>query len=431
MKKLAYFWLCALFVGFCACTSTDEPVGPDDPTNPDTPADPSDPSEPSGPSAPAEQKFVVKIQEDIVGGTVEVFVGSKPITELDSLAKNTMVTVKMVADDNHILTGSNVVKGCAVVDSFKVKSDTVVRPIFEAVQVAAVSPVHKICNYNIRYYNGSGDSGNTGGRSWLIRKDKVFQMITSHDMDVCGIEEITKNQSPDFISTLTDYEYVGYGRDNGKENQNGAGGEQTGIIYKKSRYVKLDQGCFFLSNTPYKPSKVNNSDFNRIVAWVQLKERGTENVFYFFSTHFNHNYSPEKVAVRTAQADIAIDMVPKIAGEYPYFFVGDFNCEITEPAYEKLSTRWADAFIVMGEEAQGGYLCNEEQQTAYPTQCEWPGNTYTGLYSSSDKSPKRIDLVLFDDARATVSSYIADNDNLGLEMYPSDHLPVITTMSFK
>lgn len=425
MKKLAYFLLASLMLGIFACSNPNEPVGPNDPTNPDTPADP------SNPSAPVQEKFVVKIQENLEGGTVEVFVGSQPITELDSLAKNTMVTVKMIADDNHILTGSNVVKGCAVLDSFKIKSDTVVRPIFEAVQVAAPSPIHKVCNYNIRYYNGSSDSGNTGGRSWLTRKEKVFEMITSHDMDVCGVEEITKIQSSDVISTLTDYEYVGYGRDNGKENQNGAGGEQTGLLYKKSRYLKLDQGRFFLSNTPEKASKLKNSNFNRMVMWVKLKVRGTEDIFYLFATHFDNDYDQNHVNVRSEQADIAINMVPQIAGDYPYFFVGDFNCEIIEPAYDKLSTRWADAFIEMGEAAQGGYLCNDEQQTAYPTQCEWPGNTYTGLYSSSDKSPKRIDLVLFDNSRAEVSSYLADSDNLGLELYPSDHLPVITTMQFK
>jgi endonuclease/exonuclease/phosphatase family metal-dependent hydrolase len=250
-------------------------------------------------------------------------------------------------------------------------------------------------------------------------------------MDVCGIEEITKYQSPDFISTLTEYEYVGYGRDNGKENSAGASGEQTGIIYKKDRYVKMDQGRFFLSKTPYKVSKVSNSDFNRLVAWIKLKDRTSGKEFFFFSTHFNHNYTAVKVQVRTDQAEIAINEVPKIAGDLPYFFAGDFNCEITEPAYEMLSTRWTDAFIAMGDNAIGAYVCNEEQQTLYPTQCAWEGNTYTGLYSSDDKSPKRIDLVLFDSSRATISSYFADNDDMGLEKYPSDHLPVITEMTIK
>ena len=431
MKKTCLFLLGLCLIGFCACATPDEPNAPDDPTNPDAPSDPSDPSKPDGPLPPVAEKFVVTIQDDIVGGTVSVYANGEAVTPETRLDPKTMVTVVMIPDDDHILTGSNIAKGCAARDSFKLTKDTVIRPVFETIVADIPSKTHTICNYNIRYYNGSSDENNTGNRSWLVRKEKVFQMITQHDMDVCGIEEITKKQSPDFITTLLEYEYVGYGRDNGKENSANGGGEQTGVLYKKAKYVKLDQGRFFLSNTPEKVSKLKDSSYNRMVMWVKLKVRGSEEVFYFFATHFDHNYEQKNIDVRAAQADIAINMVPKIAGEYPYFFVGDFNCEITEPAYDKLSTFWTDAFIAMGEDAQGGYLCNDEQQTAYPTQCEWPGNTYTGLYSSSDKSPKRIDLVLFDDARATVSSYMADNDNLGLELYPSDHLPVITEMEFK
>jgi exonuclease III len=63
--------------------------------------------------------------------------------------------------------------------------------------------------------------------------------------------------------------------------------------------------------------------------------------------------------------------------------------------------------------------------------CIETGNTYTGLYSSSDKDPKRIDFVLRSAALVDVLSYLADNDNLGLEKYPSDHLPIITEMKFK
>ena len=85
----------------------------------------------------------------------------------------------------------------------------------------------------------------------------------------------------------------------------------------------------------------------------------------------------------------------------------------------------------MGDKALGGYVCNKTQlaNSKIAPKCACEGNTYTGLYSSSDNWPKRIDLVLFDDTKATVSYYNADNDNMGLDMYPSDHLPVITKMS--
>ena len=406
---------------FVSCDK-DEPTPPQEPENPEQPEQPVTPEEPSKPEPTAYKLTLGEFE----GG--EVYINGKQLTGADTiLDKSSKVYLQFIPDVDHIFTGSNILKGCAARDSFTISKDTTLTPVFELISKGTYSDIHKICNYNIRYYNGSGNSA----IHWPNRKEKVFEMIRRHEMDVCGIEEITKYQSPDFISTLTEYEYVGYGRDNGKENSAGASGEQTGIIYKKDRYIKLDQGRFFLSKTPYKVSKVSNSDFNRLVAWIKLKDRTSGKEFFFFSTHFNHNYTAVKVQVRTDQAEIAINEVPKIAGDLPYFFAGDFNCEITEPAYEMLSTRWTDAFIAMGDNAIGAYVCNEEQQTLYPTQCAWEGNTYTGLYSSDDKSPKRIDLVLFDSSRATISSYFADNDDMGLEKYPSDHLPVITEMTIK
>lgn len=288
-----------------------------------------------------------------------------------------------------------------------------------------------VCNYNIRYYNGSSDGSNTGAKAWPNRKAKVYEMIARYGMDVCGLEEVTSTMAKNIIADLADYEYIGYGRDNGKRQGEGASGEQTGLIFKKARFEALESGRFFLSNTPNNVSKLPNSNFNRMVAWVKLKDKEFGGEFYFFATHFDNDYDAKHVTVRSQQADVAIAKVPEIAGELPFFFVGDFNCETSETAYEKLSTAFDDAYLKMGADALGGYVCNEKQlaNSKIAPKCACEGNTYTGLYSSSDNWPKRIDLVLFDDAKATVSYYNADNDNMGLSMYPSDHLPVITKMS--
>jgi endonuclease/exonuclease/phosphatase family metal-dependent hydrolase len=420
MKKTCFLLATLCFLGFSACEKPLEP-GTDNPgNNPSTPE----------PVVPVQTKFVVNTQAQ--GGTVQVFAHGNPVAPTDSLERNTMVTVVMIPDDAHILTGSNIAKGCAVRDSFKITQDTVVTPIFETIQVVEMSETHKICNYNIRYWNGPSDTANKGDIAWPNRKDKVFEMIRKHNMDVCGIEEITKQESPDVVETLTEYEYIGYGRDNGKENATGGNGEQTGILYKKARYVKLDQGRFFLSETPWKASRLKASSFNRMVTWVKLKDRNLHHEFYFFATHFDHPTNQTGVNVRSGQADIALDQVAKIAGDKPLFFVGDFNCEPTEPAYEKLASVYEDAYVSMGAEAKGGYICNSEQLSSGKCPgCIETGNTYTGLYSSSDKDPKRIDFVLRSAALVDVLSYLADNDNLGLEKYPSDHLPIITEMKFK
>jgi len=297
-------------------------------------------------------------------------------------------------------------------------------------QPTPVVTTYKICNYNIRYYDGSNDKGD---KAWPNRKDKVFEMIRKHSMDICGIEEITVKQAPDFISTLTEYEYIGYGRDNGKEYRDKGSGEETGLIYRTDKFVKLDQGRFFLSSTPDKPSKVSGATFNRMVTWVELKNSQTNDTIFFFATHFDHPTTATGIKTRSAEADIALQQVPKIAGNHTVFFVGDFNCRPEEAAYTKLTAVWKDSYITMGTAAQGGYVCNETQlaKKALAADCACAGNTYTGLYSTSDVLPKRIDYVLYNDAYAYPVSYNADNDDLGYTTHPSDHVPVVTEMRLK
>ena len=416
-RCISSVFILLLFFLLGACSPVEPPV-----TTPNEPTTPNDST-----LVELDKHFVVSV-DNLNGGNVTLIYQGDTVQAPLTVERNQWLTILMIPDDQHILTGSNVVKGCAARDSFQVKMDTVIRPAFESIVPETPAEHHKICNYNIRYYNGSSDNANTGNRSWTLRKEKVFEMIRKHKMDVCGIEEITAQQAPDFLASLTEYEYIGYGRDNGKEYSAGGTGEQTGILYRKARYVKQDQGRFFLSTTPHRASKSFGSSFNRMVTWVKLKERNSDKTFYFFATHFDHPITQAGINTRSSQADVALATIPEIVGEYPMFFVGDFNCEPTEPAYDKLQQRWTDAFVAMGEQAQGGYICNEEQETLFPDACAEGGNTYTGLYSSSDKEPKRIDFVFFDSKKTNIISYLADNDNLGLEAYPSDHLPVITEM---
>ena len=288
----------------------------------------------------------------------------------------------------------------------------------------------KVATYNIRYYNGSDDTGNTGFRAWPNRKDKVFEMIRKHDMDVCGLQEVTQSMSPDIISSLTEYTYVGYGRDSGLENsESSSTGEQTGLIYKKDKYNELARGRFFLSSTPDSVSRVPNSMFNRLATWVKLQDKETLKEFIFASTHFDHpTDSAVADSVREQQAQYAVSNILSIAGNLPIFFVGDFNAESNTSAYNVLTSTFNDSYNFLPV-PEGGYVCNVDQiNSGKCPGCSEIGNTYTGLYSSSDIDPKRIDYVFYLSDKSSILSYLADTDNLGLEYYPSDHLPVVCDM---
>ena len=349
------------------------------------------------------------------GGSLTLLHGTEEITSGMEVVENSDISLSALSDAGYVFNGFN------VSPHFKLTQDTTITATFDPIATKYV-----IANYNIRYYN----SGDTGNKAWSVRKSKLFEMIRKYNFDICGIEEMTSAQSADFVSTLTEYTYIGYGRNNGKENSNGGSGEQTGLIFKKDRYHLLDSGRIFLSNTPTVASKLASSTFNRMVTWVKLEDINTSKVFFFFATHFDNPITQTGINTRSAQADIAITQVQAIAGTDPLFFVGDFNCEPDEPAYTKLSAVWSDAYTSSETPIQGGYEVNVAgslNDILYGGE----GYTYTGLYSSSDSYPKRIDYVLFSSDKITAKSYNAPNETRGLTTYPSDHLPVVTECVLK
>ena len=54
----------------------------------------------------------------------------------------------------------------------------------------------------------------------------------------------------------------------------------------EDRFILLDSGCFWLSETPDKPSVGWDAKYPRICSWAQLQDRNTGNTLYFLNTHF-------------------------------------------------------------------------------------------------------------------------------------------------
>jgi hypothetical protein len=63
-----------------------------------------------------------------------------------------------------------------------------VRPVIKIKYIPEpITNSYKIMTYNIRYWNGENDSSNQGNKSWIVRKEKVFEMINKHKPDICGL----------------------------------------------------------------------------------------------------------------------------------------------------------------------------------------------------------------------------------------------------
>lgn len=340
-------------------------------------------------------------------GTITVLNKGNVVNSGDQVPENTELSVIAFGNNSHVFSNINTTPYLVLTQ------DTTITASFEAIDE---QEKYIIGSYNIRYYT----TGDTGGKSWNNRKQLVFNLINKYNYDVCGIQETTNTQAVDFLSQLSEYTYIGYGRNNGKEYTDGGTGEQTALIYKTSRFNELAKGRFFLSNTPEVPSKLSDSTFtstfNRMVVWVQLEDKQTQKVFFLFSTHFDHPTTQKGIDTRKQQATIAKAQILALTEGYPVIFTGDFNCEPTEPAYTILSGEWHDAYETTPTLRQGGYINKE--------------HTYTGLYSSNDKASKRIDYVFTND-KVDIKSYIAADEKLAHTTYPSDHLPILIECSIQ
>ncbi len=183
------------------------------------------------------------------------------------------------------------------------------------------------CTFNIRLIN-SGDTKD--GFGWEVRKDRVAQYILDNDLDVVGMQEVVYSQLTDLQERLEGYDYIGVGRTDGKTK-----GEHACIFFKKDKYEVMDQGNFWLSETPDVPgSKGWDAAIERVTTWGKFRDKKTGKIFMAVNTHFDH----VGVEARKQSALLIIDKIREIVGKRPAVVTGDFNITDQDEAYKTMTT---------------------------------------------------------------------------------------------
>ena len=178
-------------------------------------------------------------------------------------------------------------------------------------------------SYNIRYKN-NGDSIN--GNVWAKRCQVICDQVNFMSPDIIGTQEVLCGQLQDMLSLLDGYDYIGAGRDDGK-----TAGEYAAIIYKTDRVRLLDQGNFWLSETPDRPGLGWDAACVRICTWGKFAgQRATnDEAFYFFNLHMDH----VGVTARREAAKLIVRKIREIAHGAPVIVTGDFNVDQNDEIY--------------------------------------------------------------------------------------------------
>ena len=250
---------------------------------------------------------------------------------------------------------------------------------------------HTIVSYNIRYDN-NWDIEN----SWEIRRSNIIQMLIKYSPSILGIQEGLLTQVQYIDSSLINYDYVGVGRDDGKEK-----GEFCAIYFDTTRYVLLKNSTFWLSETPDTISVGWDAALERICTYGLFKDRITKKEFWVFNTHFDHMGS----IAREKSSGLILKRIKKINRQsLPVILMGDFNSIPNSPPVKEIITELSDALQISTEKLHG------------------PRGTFNG-FNEDLPIEKRIDYIFT--KKLKVLSYRHINDRLENNRHISDHLPVM------
>ncbi len=257
--------------------------------------------------------------------------------------------------------------------------------------------VLKIATFNLRM-----DTPSDGENAWFHRKDMVNDLIRFYGFDLFGTQEGFTHQLNDILR-LSDYRFIGVGRDDGKD-----AGEHCAIFYRSDRFKVLDQGDFWLSEHPEKAGRGwDGTCCNRICTWGKFEDLKNHKQFYFFNVHYEY----EGDVARRESSNLMISRIKSIAGNQPVFLTGDFNAFPTEEPIRILNdSGFLNDSYKITKEAPFGPVC-----------------TYHG-YDSTIKTEERLDYIWVTDSIQIDKYGVLTNTLYGHT--PSDHFPVMVVAEF-
>ena len=194
--------------------------------------------------------------------------------------------------------------------------------------VTSISAQLLVGSYNIRYKNG-GDS--IKGNVWTKRCQVICDQVNFMSPDIFGAQEVLNGQLNDMLARLDGYDYIGVGRDDGKQ-----AGEYAAIFYKTDRLRLLDEGNFWLNETPDRPGLGWDAACVRICTWGRFAGQTAtdDDAFYFFNLHMDH----VGVTARREAAKLIVKKINEIAHDAPVIVTGDFNVDQNDEIYGIFTT---------------------------------------------------------------------------------------------
>ncbi|GJM31254.1 MAG: endonuclease [Saprospiraceae bacterium] len=265
---------------------------------------------------------------------------------------------------------------------------------FLSCETAPTASNLKLMTYNIRL-----DVASDGENAWTNRKDFLTSQILFLQPDILGVQEARPNQIEDLKSKLVGYDYIGDGRDGGKEGEHSA-------IYYATENLKVEQAqTFWLSPTPNEFSKGWDAAYPRICTFGLFTKLDNQEKFWVFNTHLDHvGAEAQKEGMK-----LILERMAKVnARKYPVVVMGDFNVEPQSEVIAVTQTVLSDA--------------KELAKIKFG-----PNGTFNG-FKFENPVTRRIDYILLSkSSNFKVEKYAVFSSTIDFK-FPSDHFPVFVEL---
>ncbi len=247
-----------------------------------------------------------------------------------------------------------------------------------------------------------------GSASVKERAPFALETIMGFDADVIGAQEvncfwIAELEELGFFETYT---MIGEARQGDEQI---AGNEYSCVFYKTASFDLIDSGTYWLSYHPEEISKLDDSDYYRIMSYAFLERKSDGERFLHVSTHLEWTHPDTELNFE--QTLILLELTNGVLEEgVPAILTGDFNEPPTSAGYEEIMAwDYEDTRTVA---SQSSNAC-----TFF--------DGYRGELTDPDSEGTILDYCF-----VTAGAFDVHSFSVGTDSEASDHFPVFVEMSF-
>lgn len=191
-----------------------------------------------------------------------------------------------------------------------------------------------VMSFNIRVPNDASPN------ALADRTPRVKQHLTTYSPDIVGFQEVTPAWK-----TVIDAQLSGYSKEFVWRDSNN--GEAAPLYWKTSVFTVLEQGSFWLSDTPDTMSKGWDAGCYRTCSYAALVHKTSGTLILAFNSHFDH----QSETARTNSAVLVVERMKALQAKYTAlgygdniatFCTGDYNCKPDTTAYATMAAAFGD-----------------------------------------------------------------------------------------